>query len=413
MTCHDMKRLVQQKWDAIVIGAGPAGAFCAFQLASAGKKVLLLDKAHFPRPKVCGCCINQSAYGVLQRAGLDCIFIGNGAVPLSSLELFDGTASATIQIAGSFALSRICLDTSLIRAAEAAGAVFVSGVTAIVCPQVSAVSRVQIVSKEMVVDGAADFEDVLESKVTIVADGLNGHALDRLPEFNTVVAADARFGCGTTFANANAYSLVNEYSLANGYYRSGRIYMACQQGGYVGLVMLESGGIDIACALDRSYVRQQGSLALAIAAILKQCNLPLPVTFEEFSSKPWHGTDLLTRRRNKISGQRLFVVGDACGYPEPLTGEGIAWALESAEAVVPLAISAIEQWHDALAVQWQHVHGRLVNRRQLKSRCIAYSLRSGISRRALVQVVSLFPLLAEGIASSLTRKSTQIVASKW
>lgn len=413
MTCHDMKRLVQQKWDAIVIGAGPAGAFCAFQLASAGKKVLLLDKAHFPRPKVCGCCLNQSAYRVLQRAGLDGIFVSNGAVPLSSLELFDGAASATMQITGSFALSRICLDTALIRAAEAAGAVFVSGVAASVCQQVSAVSRVQIVSKEMVVDGASDFEEVLESKVTIVADGLNGHSLDRLPEFNTVVAADARFGCGTTFANASASSLTNGYSLANGYYRSGRIYMACQQGGYVGLVVLESGDIDIACALDRSYVRQQGSLALAIAAILKQCDLPLPVTFEEFSSKQWHGTDLLTRRRNKISGQCLFVVGDACGYPEPLTGEGIAWALESAEAVAPLAISAIEQWSDALAVQWQQVHGRLVNRRHLKSRVIAYSLRSRMSRMALIQVVSLFPRLAEGIASGLTRKSNQIASSKW
>lgn len=106
MTGHDMKRLVQQKWDAIVIGAGPAGAFCAFQLASAGKKVLLLDKAHFPRPKVCGCCLNQSAYRVLQRAGLDGIFVSNGAVPLSSLELFDGAASATMQITGSL----LCLE---------------------------------------------------------------------------------------------------------------------------------------------------------------------------------------------------------------------------------------------------------------------------------------------------------------
>ncbi len=138
--------------------------------------------------------------------------------------------------------------------------------------------------------------------------------------------------------------------------------------------------------------------------------------FLKFSSRPWHGTDLLTRRRRKISGQRLFVVGDACGYPEPLTGEGIAWALESAEAVAPLAISAIEQWSDELAVQWQQLHGRLVNRRHRKSRVIAYSLRSRISRRALVQVVSLFPRLAAGIASnltsSLTCRSKQIVSSK-
>lgn len=401
-----MNSLVQQKWDATVIGAGPAGAFTALQLARAGKKVLLLDKAHFPRPKVCGCCINQSALGVLQRAGLEDVFLRNGAIPLSSLELFDGALSATIQIPGGFALSRICLDTALIRAAQSAGAVFAEGVSARLSAATGEASRVLFATKQKDSEGDPGFEQELVSKVTIVADGLNGHALDLLSGFTTTVAPDARFGCGTTFENASAYSL------ANGYYRSGRIYMACQQGGYVGLVVLESGDIDVACALDRSYVRQQGSLALAVAAILKQCKLPLPVSYEEFSSRQWHGTDLLTRRRRKISGQRLFVVGDACGYPEPLTGEGIAWALESAEAVAPLAISAIEQWSDELAVQWQQVHGRLVNWRHLNSRVIAYSLRSRISRRALIQVVSLFPRLAAGVASSLTGRSKQIVSSK-
>src|ERR1700740_56254 len=40
-------------WDAIVVGAGPAGCACAYDLASAGRSVLLLDKAEFPRMKAC------------------------------------------------------------------------------------------------------------------------------------------------------------------------------------------------------------------------------------------------------------------------------------------------------------------------------------------------------------------------
>lgn len=40
-------------WDAIVVGAGPAGCACAYDLAAAGKSVLLLDKAAFPRMKAC------------------------------------------------------------------------------------------------------------------------------------------------------------------------------------------------------------------------------------------------------------------------------------------------------------------------------------------------------------------------
>ena len=42
-----------QLWDAIVVGAGPAGCAAAYDLAAAGLYVLLLDKSHFPRPKAC------------------------------------------------------------------------------------------------------------------------------------------------------------------------------------------------------------------------------------------------------------------------------------------------------------------------------------------------------------------------
>ena len=395
---------IEQEWDAIVIGAGPAGAFSAFQLARAGKRVILLDKAHFPRSKVCGCCINQSAQRVLQRAGLDSIFVQGEAVPLDALQLYDGGSSATIKLTGGHALSRDYFDSALIDAAVEEGAQFLPGVTARVLESVGEVSRVQIVCQDLVKGLVRD----LESKITIVADGLNGHALDRLPQFASIVASESRFGCGTTFSTATS-GTVNSVS---SYYRPGRIYMACQQGGYVGLVALENGAIDVACALDRAYVKEHESLPLAVAAILGQCHLPLPVSFAEFGGKQWHGTDSLTRSRKIIAGKRLFVVGDSCGYPEPLTGEGIAWALESAEAVVSLALLAIDEWNDNFATRWQKAHCRLLYRRQLKSRIIAYSLRNGLSRRALIQVVSAFPRLAQSIASSLTSPSKPGIVSR-
>jgi flavin-dependent dehydrogenase len=49
-----------KSWNAIIIGAGPAGAMAACELAAAGD-VLLVDKAAFPRAKVCGCCLNGAA----------------------------------------------------------------------------------------------------------------------------------------------------------------------------------------------------------------------------------------------------------------------------------------------------------------------------------------------------------------
>ena len=50
-----------QVWDAAVIGAGPAGSVTARLLAQRGLKTLLIDRAHFPRVKVCGSCLNRAA----------------------------------------------------------------------------------------------------------------------------------------------------------------------------------------------------------------------------------------------------------------------------------------------------------------------------------------------------------------
>ena len=58
-----------EKYDAIVVGAGPSGSACAFLLAQHGVKVLLLDKAHFPRDKVCGDAIGGKALFVLELLG--------------------------------------------------------------------------------------------------------------------------------------------------------------------------------------------------------------------------------------------------------------------------------------------------------------------------------------------------------
>ena len=66
----DVETAVSQKWDALVIGAGPAGALAARQAALSGKRVLLVDSKSFPRPKVCGACLNGQALVVLQSVGL-------------------------------------------------------------------------------------------------------------------------------------------------------------------------------------------------------------------------------------------------------------------------------------------------------------------------------------------------------
>ena len=52
--------------DVLVVGAGPAGSLAAWRLARAGARVLLVDRARFPRPKLCGDTLNPGAVARLE-----------------------------------------------------------------------------------------------------------------------------------------------------------------------------------------------------------------------------------------------------------------------------------------------------------------------------------------------------------
>ncbi|HSG47467.1 MAG TPA: FAD-dependent monooxygenase, partial [Longimicrobiales bacterium] len=63
-------------WDAVVVGAGPAGALTAALAARRGLATLLVERSAFPRWKVCGACLNPAGVAVLRWAGLDGILEG-------------------------------------------------------------------------------------------------------------------------------------------------------------------------------------------------------------------------------------------------------------------------------------------------------------------------------------------------
>ena len=56
--------------DVLIAGAGPAGTIAATILARAGTRVMVVDRARFPRDKLCGDTLNPGALAVLQRLGL-------------------------------------------------------------------------------------------------------------------------------------------------------------------------------------------------------------------------------------------------------------------------------------------------------------------------------------------------------
>ncbi|MBO0696642.1 MAG: NAD(P)/FAD-dependent oxidoreductase, partial [Verrucomicrobia bacterium] len=59
-----------QTFDVAIVGGGPAGSSCAAFCAMADLETLILERARFPREKVCGDCLNPSCWPVLERLGL-------------------------------------------------------------------------------------------------------------------------------------------------------------------------------------------------------------------------------------------------------------------------------------------------------------------------------------------------------
>lgn len=357
------------EWDVAVVGAGPAGAVASRQIARLGVRVLLLDQATFPRRKVCGCCLNRHTLSALASAGLGDLPAKLGGVTLHSATLAAGGRIATVRLPDGVSVSREAFDTALVDAASDAGVTVRTGV------------RVRFDGNRLLAgDGSA-----LRAHVVIDATGLNGRLTDAEP----VVRPGSRIGAGTIF-----------HTQAD--YLPGVIFMATGRGGYVGLVQVEDGRLDVAAAFDAEFVREAGSLAVAAERTLRDAGLPVP---PELHSADWKGTPPLTRRPTAVAGRRWFAVGDAAGYVEPFTGEGMAWAIAGAVALAPIAARAVTCWDDDLIREWTRTHRSLVGRRQTVCRMTARVLRSPLACRLLVRGLGVLPGLASPFVWSLNRSA--------
>ncbi len=427
-----------EAWDVAVVGGGPAGAVVARLLAAGtphppsssplpsqgrgaggvrffdpspqppppqgeGEKtpaapklrVLLLDQAKFPRRKVCGCCLNRHTLSALAAAGLGDLPATLGAVPLHFTLLAAGGRTAAVRLPGGVSVSREAFDAALVDAARAAGVTVRTGVRVKMeeaAGGVLSVVRTRRVREPEPHTACADHTpEAIRAHIVIDATGLNG----RLTAADVDVRPGSRIGAGTVLATAHAF------------YRPGTIYMATGRGGYVGLVRLEDGRLDVAAAFDAGFVRDAGSLPTAAERTMHEAGLPpLP----ELHTADWKGTPPLTRRPVRVAGPGWFAVGDAAGYVEPFTGEGMAWAIAGAVALAPIAARAVERWEDSLAAEWAAVHRTIVGRRQAVCRLTARVLRSPLACRMLVRGLRVLPGLANPFVRALNRPTTGFVA---
>ncbi len=370
--------VTKRTWDVLVVGAGPAGALAARQIALEGASVLLVDRATFPRWKVCGCCLNGSALATLASVALADLPEQLGAVPLRKLSVAARGCRAEIPLSSGVSLSREALDAALIQAARASGVEFL--------PETNASLGLVAGDYREVMLAHAGQQITAKAKLVLAADGLGGKLLARQDDFSAGAEKKSRIGAGVVLPTRPPFI------------PPGTVFMACSKGGYVGLVGLEDGRLDVAAAFDRQTVLDAGGPGNAAANILAEVGWPV---LDGLADGPWRGTAALTRQASRLSCERVLVLGDAAGYVEPFTGEGIAWALASAVAVTPLVIRAAEQWDATISSEWSRTLQETVRNRQILCRVVARALRYPALVRMVLKLLKFKPSLAMPVVRRL------------
>ena len=370
---------VTSTWDVLIVGAGPAGSMAARESAHVGLQTLLVDKSGFPRQKVCGGCLNLSALDILERVGLSEEVQNLGGQSIERIELVVNARKTRIQLPGGLSVSRHRFDTAILKAALDSGAQFLSDAQA-------RINKCDDESRSVTVRHM-DGEATIRARVVIVASGLSGVKMAETG-FSQEIAEHSHIGASCLM------------TLAEPSFSPGTIYMACGRNGYVGVVCVEEGRLNVAAALDPQWVRQCGGTNRASIQLMEEAGVEPPPTLAE---QNWLATPLLTRRAGRVAARRLLIVGDAAGYVEPFTGEGMAWALASGRAVVPVIHGLRMGWDAEMERKWTRVHRQLIRGRQQLCRTIAWWLRRPTLFRCSLHVLRQIPSFSQPLIRHLVR----------
>jgi flavin-dependent dehydrogenase len=373
-------------WDIVVVGAGPAGSVAAHALARRGLRILLVDRAAFPRWKVCGCCLNPFTLGVLRAAELADVVPRAGALGLEVMHLAARRRRAVLPLPGWRVLSRERLDAGLTAAAAGAGAQFRP--------------RTHAALGDLVPEGRTVFlrsedpytEEEVVARLVLAADGLGSRLLMSEEGCAVQSAPSSRVGAGVVVSEAPTF------------YEPGAIYMAYGEAGYVGLTRLEDGRLNLAAAFDVGILRKAHAPGTVARDLL--CDVGWPA-IPDLADLPWRGTPALTRQPARPASARVLAVGDAAGYIEPFTGEGQGWAMASGSAVVPWAIRAVEQWQPSLADEWAAFQGKNEARQRRLCRAVTWLSRHPRIARGVVGVLGRLPWLAAPLVHHISRGMTK------
>jgi len=350
-----------ERFDVAIVGAGPAGSAAAISLARKGYSVVLLDKALFPREKLCGDFLNPINWRIFEQLGVadELLSLEHEKITAFRISVSSG-AHATIgfpfqngrRLFG-LGMRRFFLDDLLLRAAEKQGVVIRQGF------QVRGIVREQG-GWSLSLDGASP-ESRVQSVFLIGADGRNSLVAHRL---------------GLARKRENSENHLAFQARLNGVKGlKGDVQIHGFPGGYAGLVGLGGGTANLCFVVEKKKAKEAAPEALWEHCLYRNPHLRESLRQGEIVSRVRSAFPVYFSPRRSY-GDGFLLAGDAARVTEPVTGEGVFFALKSGM----LAARTMD-----LAFRKQHPSAQLFSSYEQQCRR-SFALRQRVNRiiRALI-----------------------------
>ena len=349
-------------YDVVIVGAGVAGSATAIHLARRGRSVLLIDRSSFPRRKPCGEALFPQGRAELADLDLAALLTGESA-DLRAVRFTLGKRSAEATIGrqgyGAIGVSRLKLDSLLIDSAVRATVEVETGVHVR-----KLVSREQ--RFELEADGAR-----VEGKVIVAADGFRSGL--RLQAGLSVNSTARRYGISAHLLMVDA--------------PPPRIDIYFEPGYEVYVTPLGGNLVNVAVLLDQSRVRELGG-RLREGFVSLVTSAPFGAATFELVDEPL-AVGPFPASAKSMWRDNLVLAGDAAGFYDPVSGNGMSLALVSAR-------------HCASAIDAYLETGSTERLREYERRCRSMARNSTLFAR-LILALAARPKLGSHVLGNLAR----------
>ena len=332
--------------DVAIIGAGPAGSTLAALLARRGCSVALIDRDAFPRDKLCGEFLSYDALPVVEDLGIAL----DGAPKIKRCRVVSRSRSFEFEFPlPARGISRLLFDDLLFRKAVTLGA-----------------QPMQTTILSATRDRIETGDDPIEPRVVVGAWGRWGRFDQQLGRNFVTDQSHRNFGFKRHYAGAS----------------DDAIELYAFDRGYLGVASIENGQTNICGLVHASRLKNHKGRWDAFVDEIRSEEPRLEAMYARYepaqdgflSSEP-----VIFRGRSAVE-QGIFLIGDASGIIDPLAGNGMAMAMQSAVLAEPFILEALAGKRDAAERDYARRHHEVFAPRIRWSRRLAFLL----SRPALL-----------------------------